>query len=147
MRRRSWLYAASGCRRSHHFVLPWLGVSRDLRSGQSGLELLKMAANTVVDDAIADADHEPADELGFLGGDDPDGTPPPLTQGPGDLGLGRVVERHRAGDNGPDLAARALHDGPILVNHRSEELDAAPAEEQPDQISGGVTQLGEQRHG
>jgi len=46
---------ASYCHRS---------VCPDLRSGHRGLKLLKMAANAVVDDAIAHPDHKSADEAG-----------------------------------------------------------------------------------
>ena len=61
----------------------------DLRSGHRGLKLLKMAANAVVDDAIAHPDHKSADEGGIVDGLEPDGTRQADGEHPLDPPLGR----------------------------------------------------------
>src|ERR1039458_2281796 len=109
----------------------------DLRSGHRGLKLLKMAANAVVDDAIAHPDLKSADEGGIVDGLEADWMRQAHRQHPLDPPLGRPVEGHGGPRHDADDAGRRVDHDPVLGDHVRDEPEAPMSDEQPDQVAGG----------
>src|ERR1019366_733467 len=109
----------------------------DLRSGHRGLKLLKMAANAVVDDAIAHPDLKSADEGGIVDGLEADWMRQAHRQHPLDPPLGRPVEGQGGPHHDADDAGRRVDHGPVLGDHVRDEPEAPMGDEQPDQVAGG----------